>query len=214
MKRNLFIWGVRICMLCIIMFSLYYTSNNWHNKDFYNSFWSNWLATAFGILIGVPIAVELNRIQKNAEVKFKESDIKRESDKKTLKVLSLLKIEIEENLKKLRVYSTDENGIQKRVVQLPSLKNHLWLAFSDSGELQWIQDFDLLNKISNCYFSTSQVIFLEAKYFENVHFPGMRTSRPEVQILEYLNNLNDFFCISMEEAVDLISNKLLTIQKA
>jgi hypothetical protein len=212
MKLKFIFWSVRVLIFCLIAFSLYYTFDHWTNADFFTSFWSSWLATMFGVLISVPIALELSRLQYRAELKKKEADDNNELAKKSLKILSLLKIEIDENIDKLKSRIKEENGIKKRVVIFPALKNDLWRAFSDGGELQWIKDVDLLDAISSSYHSTSQVIFLEAHCFEISHYPGMRLTHPEIEIIKYLTELDEGFTNSMQIATNLIAKKILTIQ--
>ena len=45
------------------------------------------------------------------------------------------------------------DDIQKNFKELDSLKFELWDAFSDGGELQWIQDLELLNAMTFAYYS-------------------------------------------------------------
>ncbi len=52
------------------------------------------------------------------------------------------------------------------IVTYLGLKNDLWEALSDGGELHWVDNLKLLDSITKAYYHIRRVIFLEEKYFD------------------------------------------------
>jgi hypothetical protein len=127
------------------------------------------------------------------------------------KVLTLLREELQKNLDGLaeRVAPISQGG--KRLVFTHFLRNQLWLAFSDGGELQYVDDPGLLAKIAEAYHEVAYCILLEHKYFDATHYSGMRIQQekyPADYILDYLTQDNENLEKSMQLARDAIDNEL------
>ena len=135
--------------------------------DFFNlSFWqsiiSNLCASVLGVGLGVFGALWLNN--------YVEKRTEKERKKKILKVLTE---ELKENLVILEMWQ-DKNinfnritSVRQDIISLcVSLYTESWDAFSNGGELEWINDPVLLNILATCYNRVSAVKFLANKYFD------------------------------------------------
>jgi len=184
---------------------------------FRDSAMGNLFATMVGALIGILIALEINRqqqeTQERKEAEFQEQE---ENDHKA-KILKLVKSELEYNRNSLTERQPKKEGESQRKVLLPRLKDELWNAFSDGGELQWIKDLQLLDFISTAYYHVRTIIFLEEKYFEAVHYPGMvvqQNKYPKDYILGYLATTDPEVLKHIEEALGEIDRSLIALKSA
>lgn len=138
----------------------------------------NWFATMIGALVGIVIAVEINRwgeLQKATELQFS-----RKRQKK--KVLELLGREIGINLREMnnrQSISSDSH----RNLSAYKLKDELWRAFSDGGDLKWIDEVDLLEKLANVYYLTKTVNELKNVFDEVYKMQGLQ--QPSHQTVTY-----------------------------
>jgi hypothetical protein len=205
------LWSiVAVSALVPIIYFIYRLSD----LPFRDSAMGNWFATMIGALIGILFALEINRVQQAAQEK-KECDLreKEERDRK-VKILALIKKELDYNRTALLARQPNKEEGAKRVVLVNRLKDELWNAFSDGGELQWIKDVQLLDFIATAYYHVRAIIFLEEKYFEATHFPGMQVQKekyPKDYILEYLTATDPEVLKHIEEALQEI-DKGLTMQ--
>lgn len=125
--------------------------------------------------------------------------------------LELFRQELEFNKYALAERQSEEDGAKKRVVVLPPLKNELWKALSDGGELQWIRDLDLLNVIATAYHNIMMTIFLEEKFFEATHYSGIQVQQqkyPKDFIMEYLVNSDLDVTKAIDAALSAINQNL------
>ena len=128
--------------------------------SFIQDFGTNWLATFLGVVVGVPLALWVNRYQE----KTTETERKK-------KILRLLKTELLMNFGTLTHWEK-ENNIMVRVIRLiVFLKSEFWDAFSDGGELQWIKDPVLLSEIAEAYNFIRMTLQLSNRYFEILKVP-------------------------------------------
>jgi len=180
-------------------------------KEVLDGFLGNLFATLIGIVVGIPIALAINRKQQRTiESKAEEQRYRDEAERKK-KILNLVKTELEFNKNSLIDRQSQEHQTEQRTVLLPPLKDELWRAFSDGGELQWIKDLDLLDKIASAYHQIRTTIFLEQKYFDVIHFPGLTIQRkkyPKDFIMEYLVNTDQGVLQAIDLALSGINQNL------
>lgn len=153
-KENLliFIW---LLSIVIILAIAYYLTFYWEFR-FFTDFTSNWLATLLGVIIGVPVALWVNRYQE-----------KKTEEEKKKKILRLLREEINENWIIIQIW-LDDKLVTDMVFSLSlDLKVELWKSFSDGGELKWIKDTELLADLSDAYFITQSIKNAADKYFQS-----------------------------------------------
>ncbi len=176
----------------------------------------NLFATMVGALIGILIALEINRQQEETQDR-KEAEVREnEEQNRKSKILKLLKGELEYNRQLLSERQSSKGDEKTRNVSLPKLKDELWNAFSDGGELQWVKDLQLLDFIATAYYHIRTIIFLEDKYFEAVHYPGMVVKQekyPKDYILGYLTSLDPDVLKHIEVALGEIEKSLGTFRK-
>ena len=82
------------------------------------------------------------------------------------KILNLLTGELQENKNSIGKIHVDA------ATYFEPIKTELWRAFSDGGELQWINDPDLLNVVADAYGEINHFGLLYRQYFENYMFQG------------------------------------------
>ena len=131
-------------------------------QAFFSDFISNLLATIIGVILGLPLAFWLDRVVRSRNVKEREN----EKNERVNKILSLLELELEENENAINRFHEDisNNFFPVRVES--------WNAFSDGGELQWLNDPDLLATLSTTYATVNQYHFMYEKYVHASLFPN------------------------------------------
>jgi hypothetical protein len=181
-----------------------------NNGQFRDDFISNLAATVVGLLVGIPVALELNRRQQaSQEVRADEANAKEIAVRKK-RILQLLRNELDID-RQLILHRKGTGSGGQRGVSLPGLKDEVWNAFSDGGELQWLQSPDLLDSIATAYHSIRSIIYLEQRYFEATHFPGVQVKQakyPKDYILEYLDSLDPGTVKTIEGSVAAIDAAL------
>lgn len=100
---------------------------------------SNYLATAAGVVIGIPTALALSAIQERvADEKSQEKLIALKGERQ-LRILRLVEKELQYNhqiLESRKNFQTRE----RPYLNYPGVKTELWNSLSSSGDLQWIDD--------------------------------------------------------------------------
>ncbi len=130
---------------------------NFFDFSFWQSFVSNLGATIIGVGLGIPVALLINR--------WVEDRTGKERRKKILKVIL---DELKENFVYLEMWKS-EQFITKKVPELYTfLYTESWDAFSNGGELEWINDPLLLNTLATCYNKINAVKYNANKYLDFV----------------------------------------------
>ncbi len=133
----------------------------------YEIFWlntlSNFIATLGGIIIGLPFALWLDRIVRVRN----EAERLAEAKKRAHKILTLLDSELQKNSQYISQFHEDvaHNFFPVRM--------ELWNAFSDGGEIQWIDDPDLLSQLSDSYAQIGRFNQIFQEYAHACLYPGM-----------------------------------------
>lgn len=207
-----FLWII-IALFAIIP-TIYFFSH-FTASAFRDNAMGNWFATMIGAFIGILIALEINRVQQIIQEKNERTIREKEEREHKAKILRLVKREIEYNRTVLLARQPDKKGEKHRKVLVNRLKDELWNAFSDGGELQWIKDLQLLDFISMAYYHIRTIIYLEDKYFEATHFPGFMTQQkedPKDRILNYLTLTDPEVLLNLEQALQEIDKSLTVLE--
>lgn len=175
-------------------FLIYYLIENFENS-FIENFLSNFLSTLMGLIIGIPIALWVSNIQENSI----------EKERKT-KILLLLYSELKDNLQSLRWSINEDKNFYENYGYL-SLKNVLWKAFSDGGEIEWIKDLNLLDRISIAYFEIDRIESL-INWTVKVG-PSKRANFNNINSCTW----NELLYMNMEDVIDHIQEALKLIEK-
>lgn len=172
---------------------------------FVDDMMGNLFATVIGLITGVPIALEINRRQQEAQNTEKRQSREQEAYKRNYRLLSLLKNELE----------YDRDLLQKNIDQLDGrktahlvirLKTELWLAVSYGGEFRWINDLTLVNIIADAYFYLVSIIRLQESFSDGRFFTIGRVIRGIAKVGSDVRTI--------ESAVDLLPITLTAVQIA
>jgi hypothetical protein len=131
--------------------------------DVWENFLPNFLATMLGAIVGIPIAFGINNQQE-----AKKEELQKE------KIIPILREELMVNLTHLSSWQKSNTQKLESVYTSIFLEDSAWSAFSDSGELAFIKDVDLLMKISHAYSTVRTVKELSERYMELVHVPDQK----------------------------------------
>lgn len=126
---------------------------NFFDFSFWQNFGSNLLATLIGVVIGIPIALLINR--------WGESIAERE---KKGKILRLLSTELNENRRVVFEWKEAGSDDESMTTIGALMGDEVWNAFSDGGELQWIKDPLLLGDLAFTYAEIRRLKYLSDKY--------------------------------------------------
>lgn len=167
------------------------------DQSFCSDFLSNLLATVVGIFFGLPAALWLDRKARSRS----ERERKREARERVTKIITVLRSELQ---------ATDR---AIGTINIELVNNYFpvtfesWNAFSDGGELQWLNDPDLLGTLSNTYASIREYDFLFRQYARATFFPSSVGS-PELK-----NRIFDSLLKQGEQARKLIKSTLEVIER-
>lgn len=116
------------------------------SKDFRANFASDFFASLIGVFVGAYIALWLDRYREEITRKAK---IK--------KMLVLLGDELLKNKKAFSDWNEVGSSYWSAGMTASMIKDDLWRAFSDGGELQWITDLLLLDLLATTYYGIRSV---------------------------------------------------------
>lgn len=136
------------------------------NQPFLDSAMGDWFATMIGAVVGIPIALWLSRWQQGEQERKKTEALDRQSDERRTRIVGLIAEELAYNRHQLLHSQVEQNGTTKRVVILNGLKDELWRALSDGGELQWLNDLSLLQAFAEAYHHIRRVIAVERLWMQ------------------------------------------------
>lgn len=111
-------------------------------RSFWDNAMGNMLATILALIVGVPIALGIDRFNLRQEDRRKLEEAK----EKNQEILALIKQELVFNLDRLRDRESDPNNLPFHPYQLD-----IWEAFSDSGQISRIINSQILNRIASAY---------------------------------------------------------------
>lgn len=208
-------WILVLLVLILFILPVMYFWQHFDDPIFRDNSFGNLFATMVGVIVGIPIALEINRRQQKAKDEKEENIRRQEEFIRMVKILKLINIELEFNLLALKQRQPDKEDGNRKVFA-NSLKEELWKAFSDGGELHYIDDPQLLDIIATAYYNIRIVIYLEKKYFEATHFPGIQiqqTKYPKDYILEYLTQLDSDALKSIDNAMTKITDTQMTLEQ-
>jgi hypothetical protein len=156
---NWLFWLAMATSLIPISYFIY----KFYDNQFLDSTMGNWFATIIGIIVGIPIALEINRRQQIDQNKKEQTALEQEKVGRKRKILTLLREELSFNHRILETL-VEEQEQKPRMRLLTGQKDALWSALSSSGDLQWIDELDLLSSLSVSYYYIRTLIYLERQY--------------------------------------------------
>jgi hypothetical protein len=188
----------------VVYFVHYYSDSNYLDGAMANLF-----ATILGIVVGIPIALEINRRQQIDQDATALLVKQREEVNRKERVLTLIRSELESNRIDVlaRGKPIDSGGV--REVRTRTFKDELWSAFSDGGELQHVNNPEILALVSEAYYGIRTSRFLEHLYIKAVLYPGLRGSAEiHNQIIEYLTAFDPKIIVDIDKAIAKIDAEI------
>ncbi len=198
--------------LLVFIFPIGYSFFHSPDPQFRDNFLGNWAAATLGVILGIPIAIALSRWQQREQDKRQQDDKQRQQLEHQRKILEILRFELIENQE---VLEWSFNNIREQ--QLPGFRDMVWKAFSDSGEIQWIDNPELLNTIATAYLYTKTLIRLDAAqdtlFFSNIQIAEPMGSAQGRRIIEGRNTTHPHAQQSMRRAIEEIEGHLSQMQQ-
>jgi hypothetical protein len=186
----------------------------WSDVAFRDGLMSNLLATTLGLIFGIPIALEISRLQQQTQDRNDRLARETEARHRKIKILSLIREELDINRQMLEhVLGKQEETLTYKIIL--GHKDEIWQALSDSSELKWIDDPDILRPISWAYYHIKGVKRLENEYSNpGFHYSISSTDgttyageRIVKQVIKIRPNTLTAIC----EALDTIDQQLAAI---
>lgn len=177
-------WASLLPILGILPFAytVYFEVANphgWLQNGFSQSLMSNMLATAVGVILGIPIALWANsELQRRAEQRQTEIDAAYASTQHD-RILAVIDQELQGNLPAL---SELEAGDVSRIY-FPVAR---WRAICASGELKWIDDLLVLDSVAQAYESLESINALAAHWLSAT---AARSITGETELSDVLTKL-------------------------
>jgi hypothetical protein len=203
-KSRFVSWILWALVVIIAIWSVVYFIEHFSDSSFTESAMGNLFATTIGVLVGVPIALEVNRRQQIAVSTVAANERQIYESERKRKVLTLLRSELSANHDDILIRRKPIESGGKRDVYIISLSDQMWSVFSDGGELQYVNNPELLAAIANAYHLIRHSIMLENKILDAIHFPGMKIHQdkpPQDYFLEYLTGSDPELIATIETAI-------------
>lgn len=183
------------------------------NKEFWDNAMGNMLATVLALIAGIPIALWIDRRAKSSEENQKRFEKKRREKE----ILRLIKEELDFSYNSLFLAGKKGN-ISSLTVQ--PLKSDLWEALVASEETKYVDDPNLLNRISSAYYILKTVKNIEwqahiALRTSSISFTfpdGSKKNSAQI-LLEDARGFDNLFESSIKEALDMINSRLNALEK-
>jgi hypothetical protein len=129
----------------------------------WENFLPNFLATMLGAIVGIPIAIGIHNQQEAKKERLQKE-----------KIIPILREELLVNLTQLSSWQKSKSQKLETVYTSIFLEDSAWAAISDSGELAFIKDVDILKKISHAYSTVRTVKQLSERYMDLVHLSDQK----------------------------------------
>ena len=200
-----------LLVTAIVLWAVVYFLLHFGSSSFQEGAMGNLFATIIGVVVGIPIALEISRRQQAAEHARNTERMEQEELQRKHKVLSLLRSELLSNKSDLLDRSKDVASGGKREVLVNTLRDEMWAAFSDGGELHFVNNPELLALIAVAYYEIRTTIHLERQFMDAIHFPGMRVRQdkyPQDYYLEYLTKTDPSVLLAIDRALAKIDQEI------
>lgn len=192
-----------VALLAII--PIVYFFDHIPDEGFLSSAMGDWFATMIGAIAGIPIALALSKWQLEKQEERQQSIRTQEARDREIEILGLIRTELGFNYEQIeRCREKTGNGI-KREVFVNGLRDELWDAFSDGGQLQWIRDVQLLHDMSLAYHYVRRIVRLENSYLELTFSPvspTVDTVTPRHDLIQWLGQIDDGALTHIEQACE------------
>ena len=201
-----------VLVAAITIWAGVYFIQHFTTPSFQEGAMGNLFATILGVVVGIPIALEISRRQQASSQAAVVAERLVETSARKRKILTLLRSELLSNKAKILVRRDPIEHAKPRDVSTDFLSDVLWIAFSDGGELHCVDDPDLLSRIALAYHQIRSTIRLERLCMEAVLFPGAKFFLdPQNFYLESLTGMDMELMQAVDTAVIAIDIQLPTL---
>ena len=156
-----------IILALVIVSMILILIGTFFDYTYYQDFFSNGISTLVGVIIGIPVALYVNRLQESATEKERKK-----------KILTLLSKELGSNQEILKQWHFSNEDLTTGNIAVEDLSiflgDEVWRAFSDGGELQWIKDPDILRRLAYTYFLIETMKKRSERFFVLITSRGIR----------------------------------------
>jgi hypothetical protein len=150
-------------LILVSIVALVFTYNRYtsfYDVDFWKNAVSNFIATFLGLVFGIPIALWVNDIQQESTNEIEKHKLQYESIQRKKIILDSLRTELNAAYELFRDYpgyplTNASFDWLYWIATAPSLE--VWRSFSSGGELQWIEDVNLLKHLAWAYYGIQQI---------------------------------------------------------
>jgi hypothetical protein len=165
-----------IVCAAVVVWACYFFLRHYDSQPFLEGAMGNLFATMLGVVVGIPVALQIAQHQQSAaEIASRQAAVALAQARKHA-VASHLLDELRSNrVQVLECRAPLENGAKRSVLTHP-LRTELWQAFSDSGELQYINNPQVLALLAKAFHQTKATARMEQLLLELTHFPGLRVT--------------------------------------
>lgn len=192
------------------VYALYFAKTE---KSFWDNAMGNMLATIIALIAGIPTALWVDRrIRSGEESRKYISDRRREKN-----LLELIKEELEFSYKSLFLSGKKGN---KTSITIKPLKSDLWDALVSSDETKYIEEPNLLNRITSAYYVLKIVKNIEKQAYLALRTSAIRFTLPDGTkknsaqlLLEDARNFDSLFETSISEALQMINKRIIKLKK-
>lgn len=165
---NFALWAVAVAVLAITVF---YSWNQRKDVSYWDGAIGNLAATLIGVIVGIPIGLQIDHWRQGQE------DRKQRLERKARarEVAILVKDELLENLQRLEEIVSHTEGYHRYT---SVVRDDIWRAMSDSGEIRWLDDSKVLGEMAIAYFFLGIVhrlnddAYKTARGFNPAYAPG------------------------------------------
>lgn len=206
---------IRVCLWVILsVVALWATGffiDHYSSATFLDGAMGNLFATLLGVVVGIPIALELSRYQQTSALASAKHAEAAEGVNRKRSVLTHLRKELVSNRDQVLECRQPLSKSEKRSVLTNPLRYELWTVFSDSGELRYIDNPDLLAALAQAFHEVKATAQMERLLLEVSHFPGIRmqgSRHIDENLIEYITNDDPHLLQSIENALARIENEL------
>jgi hypothetical protein len=187
-------------------------------SNFWSDFWPNLASDVISsVILGTIIAFAFYKFQKKDAERAEKEKLEKERQMRKKKILDLVSKELLVNYKVVRLFLQTYGKSQIEHMEkfdviysfAYQMKDELWRAFSDGGELRWINDIDVLDKLTSAYHSIYKIKYAGNAYIQ-YGFYELPSQGPVIS--EYLEKNLDELAKSaktkIKDALNCIENEL------
>jgi hypothetical protein len=185
---------VTLALICII-YSFFRL-----DFDYWDGAIGNLIASLIAVIVGIPIAFEIERWRQEQEERKQKS----ERTARACTIVSLIRDEMCVNLQRINLVATNPKG----AVYVSIVSDEVWRALSSSGEIRWIDNSEVLAEIAMAYYFTSIISKMADDAYDtdngfNVRYG--RGSREAVSLKSHLIETAPGIATRLQRTIKLIS---------